>query len=90
MYKYCNGLLSNVTNRLYVKNKDVHSHNTINISPLRIHRTTVNFTTNNNNNIIIIIYNNNHHHFNSSILLIVVLHVYNGNKRYIKRATHTQ
>ena len=33
-------------------------------------------------------YNNNN--FISSILLIVVLHVYNGNKRHIKRETHTQ
>ena len=28
MYKYCNGLLPNVMNILYVKNKDIHSHNT--------------------------------------------------------------
>ena len=34
--------------------------------------------------------NNNNNNFISSILLIVVLHVYNGNKRHIKRATHTQ
>ena len=33
---------------------------------------------------------NNNNNFISSILLIVVLHVYNGNKRHIKRATHTQ
>ena len=35
-----------------------------------------------------IIYNNNY--FILSILLIVVLHVYNGNKRHIKRAMHNQ
>ena len=34
--------------------------------------------------------NNNNNNFILSILLIVVLHVYNGNKRHIKRATHTQ
>ena len=44
MYKYCNGLLPNVMNRLYVKHKDIHSHNTRNNYLLRIHRGTVNFT----------------------------------------------
>ena len=31
-------------NRVYVKNKDIHSHNTTNNNQLRIHRGTVNFT----------------------------------------------
>ena len=31
-------------NRLYVKNKDIHSHNTRNNHLLRIHRDTINFT----------------------------------------------
>ena len=44
MYKYCNGLLLNVMNRLYVKNKDIHSHNTRSNNLLRIHRGTVNLT----------------------------------------------
>ena len=44
MYKYCNGLLPNVMNRLYMKNKDIHSHNTRNNNLLRIHRDTANFT----------------------------------------------
>ena len=44
MYKYCNGLLPNVMNRFYVKNKDIHSHNIINNNLLRIDRGTVNFT----------------------------------------------
>ena len=35
MYKY--GLLPNVMNRLYMKNKDIHSHNTRNNNLLRIH-----------------------------------------------------
>ena len=39
------------------------------------------FLVNRNNN------NNNNDNCISSILLIVVLHVYNGNKRHIKRAT---
>ena len=43
MYKYCNGLLPNVMNRLYVKNKDIHSHKTRNNNLLRKHRGTVNF-----------------------------------------------
>ena len=44
IYKYCNGLLPNVMNRLYVKNKDIHSHKTSNNNLLRIHRGTGNFT----------------------------------------------
>ena len=44
MYKYCNGLLPNVMNRLYVKNKYIHSHNTRNNNLLKIHRGTANFT----------------------------------------------
>ena len=44
MYKHCNGLLPNVMNILYVKNKDIHSHNTRSNILLRIHRGTVNFT----------------------------------------------
>ena len=44
MCKYCNGLLPNVMNRLYVKNKDINSHNTRSINLLRIHRGTANFT----------------------------------------------
>ena len=41
MYKYCNGLLPNVMNILYVKNKDINSHNTRSNNLLRIHRSTV-------------------------------------------------
>ena len=48
MYTYCNGLLPDVMNRLYVKNNDIHSHNTRNNNLLRIHkktdRGTANFT----------------------------------------------
>ena len=44
LYKYCNGLLPNVMNRLYVKNKDIHSHNTRNHNLVSIHRGTANFT----------------------------------------------
>ena len=44
MYNYCNGLLPNVMNRLYVKNKDIHSHNTRSNNLLRLHRGTVNLT----------------------------------------------
>ena len=44
MYKYCNGLLPNVMKRLYLKNNDVHSDNTISSNLLRIHRGTINFT----------------------------------------------
>ena len=44
MYKYCNGLLTNVMNILYVKNKDIHSNNTRSNNLLGIHRGTANFT----------------------------------------------
>ena len=44
MYRYCNGLLPNVMNILYVKNKDIHSHNIRSNNLLRIHRGTANFT----------------------------------------------
>ena len=37
-------LLPNVMNRLYVKNKDINSHNTRNNNLLRIHRGIANFT----------------------------------------------
>ena len=44
MYKYCNGLLPNVMNRLYVKTKDIHSNNTRNHNLLGIQGGTANFT----------------------------------------------
>ena len=44
MYKYCNGLLPDVMNRLYVKNNVIHSYYTRENNPLRIPRGTVNFT----------------------------------------------
>ena len=44
MYKYCNGLLPDVMNRLYVKNNVIHSYYTRGNNLLRIPRGTVNFT----------------------------------------------
>ena len=44
MYKYSNGLLQKVMNRLYVKNKVIHSRNTRNNNLLIIHRCTGNYT----------------------------------------------
>ena len=43
MYKYCNGLLPDVMNRLYVKNYVIHSYYTRGNNLLRIPRGTVNF-----------------------------------------------
>ena len=44
MYKYCNGLLPDVMNRLYVKNNVIHSYYTRGNNLLRIQRGTVHFT----------------------------------------------
>ena len=44
MYKYYNGLLSDVMNRLYVKNNVIHSYYTRENNLLRIPRCTANFT----------------------------------------------
>ena len=44
MYKYCNSLLPDVMNRLYVKNNVIHSYYTRGNNLLRIPRGTVNFT----------------------------------------------
>ena len=44
MYKYCNGLLPDVINRLYIKKNRIHSYHTRLHNLHRIPRDTVNFT----------------------------------------------
>ena len=42
MYKMSNGLLPDVMNALYIKNKDIHSHNTRSSNLLRVPKGTMN------------------------------------------------
>ena len=43
MYKRCNGLLPEVINVLYVRNKDIHSYNTMSSNLLRVPKGSMHF-----------------------------------------------
>ena len=43
MYKICNGLLPEVINVLYVRNKDIHYYNTMSSNLLRVPKRSISF-----------------------------------------------